>query len=53
MFVPARLVSQVGSFYCTCDSGYQNYQAGVGCTDINECGISEGVRRGVVLGRRG
>jgi len=33
----------VGSFYCTCDSGYQNYQAGVGCTDINECGISEGI----------
>jgi len=32
-----------GSFYCTCHSGYQNFQGGQGCFDIDECTLSEGI----------
>ena len=29
--------NSIGSFSCPCNTGYENFKANVGCSDINEC----------------
>ncbi len=35
----ASCTNSIGSFTCTCNTGFENYVANVGCTDIDECAI--------------